>query len=92
MKPLIDDIRSLEEKHLIAIMLYLNINPRCKKIEIYENVSSNPRIPDKLNRLESMGLITQQDDSESRSIIIALTDKGADVAEKLAELDRIIRC
>ena len=91
MNKTVTDVRSLEERHLISIMLYLNMNPRCKKIEIYNNVSANPRIPDKLNKLEEMGLITQTEDRESRSVIVTLTDKGTMVSQRLAELDRLIR-
>ena len=90
MKPA-NDIRALEGKHMISILLYLNINDRCKKIEIYDNVSNNPRLPDKLDELEAMELITQFKDSDSRSMIIALTPKGKMVAQRLSELERLIR-
>ena len=91
MKPTLIDISSLEEKHLISILLYLNMNPRCKKMDIYEEISSNPRIPDKLNKLEDMGLIIQTDDEETRSKVIILTKKGAIVAKKLAEMDQMLK-
>jgi DNA-binding MarR family transcriptional regulator len=84
-------VLSLEEKHLIGIMLFLAMNGSCRKIDVYLNVSSNPRIPDKLDRLESMGLINQITDPNVRSIIIALTPKGKKVAERLVELDRMIK-
>ncbi len=84
-------VLSFEEKHLVAIMMYLSINGQCRKIEIYQNVSSNPRIPEKLDRLESMGLIDQISDPKSRSIIIALTKKGREVADALNSLDKMIK-
>ena len=80
-----------EEKHLIAIMLFLSINRTCRKIDIYTKVSSNPRIPDKLDKLESLGLITQTMPSGTRSVIISLTEKGGIVADNLAELDKIVK-
>jgi len=82
---------AFEEKHLISIMMFLSVNGECRKIEIYENVSSNPRIPDKLDRLEALGFITQTSKPDSRSITIALTEKGKAVAESLVELDRLIK-
>jgi len=84
-------VLGFEEKHTIAIMTFLSINGECQKIEIYRNVSSNPRIPDKLDRLEAMGLLTQTSTKGSRSMIIALTPKGRQVADRLLELDRIIK-
>ncbi len=84
-------VLSLEEKHLISIMMFLSINGQCRKIDVYENVSTNPRIPEKLDRLEAMGLITQSRGSNQKSVIIALTEKGKVAAERIMELDRIIK-
>ena len=84
-------ITALEEKHLISIMMYLSLRGECRKIDIYDNVSSNPRIPEKLDRLESLGLLIQKADTNSRSILIQLTEKGSQVAKNLLELDRIIK-
>jgi DNA-binding MarR family transcriptional regulator len=85
------NVLAFEEKHLISIMMFLSVNGECRKIEIYENVSSNPRIPDKLDRLEALGLITQTPRSDSRSITIGLTEKGKAVAAHFVELDKIIK-
>ena len=84
-------VMTLEEKHMIAIMMYLSINGECRKIEIYENVSSNPRIPQKLDRLESMGLLTQKYDRNLRSTVIKLTSKGMEAAKIINELDRRLK-
>jgi DNA-binding MarR family transcriptional regulator len=84
-------VLGFEEKHLIAIMMFLSINGECQKIEVYRNVSSNPRIPDKLDRLESMGLITQEPLEKSRAINIVLTSKGRKVAKMLMELDAFLK-
>jgi hypothetical protein len=82
---------SFEEKHLIAVMMYLALNGACRKIDIYRNVSSNPRIPEKLDRLEALGLITQVSDKNLRSIVINLTPKGKIVAQKIVDLDVAIK-
>jgi predicted MarR family transcription regulator len=84
-------VLSLEEKHMIAILLFLSINGQCRKIEVYQNVSSNPRIPEKLDRLEAMGLITQTIAKGSRSVTVALTSKGKEVANMLQGVDRIVK-
>ncbi|AMK13849.1 hypothetical protein AUP07_0802 [methanogenic archaeon mixed culture ISO4-G1] len=80
-----------EEKHLLSIMMFLSMNGECRKIEIYENVSSNPRIPQKLDRLEAMGLLTQKYDSNLRSMMIKLTSKGMEAAKIINELDRLLK-
>jgi len=82
---------TLEEKHLIAVLLFVAIRGECKKIEVYENVSSNPRIPEKLDRLEAMGLLVQKDIPGMRSISIELTPKGRAVADHLNAVDEIIK-
>ena len=80
-----------EEKHLINIMLYLITNGPSRKIYIYQGVSSNPRMPDKINSLESMGLVNQDMDDSSRSTIVSLTKLGMDVAKLLEEMDKLLR-
>ena len=84
-------VAALEEKHLVSILMFLAIHGNCKKIEVYENVSSNPRIPEKLDRLESLGLIIQKDIPGVRSIEIELTAKGRMVAEQLLAIDNTIK-
>jgi len=84
-------VEAFEEKHLIAIMLFLSINGQCRKIEIYRQVSSNPRIPEKLDRMERLGLISQVNDSASRSVIVSLTPKGRAVADLLLQMDKTMK-
>jgi Mn-dependent DtxR family transcriptional regulator len=84
-------VLAFEEKHLVAIMMFLSINGSCRKIDVYQNVSSNPRIPDKLDRLEALGLITQKPSANSRSVQIELTKRGRAIADRLIELDQLIK-
>lgn len=79
-----------EEKHLISIMMFLFINGPTRKIDVYTNVSNNPHIPEKLDRLEEKGLITQISDKNRRSIIIELTDKGRNVASHFTEVNNLL--
>lgn len=83
-------VKNLEEKHMISILLFLLDNGAKRKIDIYDGVSSNPRMPDKLNLLEDMGLITQRMDMITRSTIVGLTDKGEQVASLLQAIDKCI--
>ena len=87
------DIRGVtvfEEKHMISIMMFLSIGD-CKKMDIYENISTNPRIPDKLDRLEALGLLNQTLDEKNKSIMLELTEKGRKVAKDFAEINTIIK-
>lgn len=84
-------VKTLEEKHMISILIYLLENGDKRKIDIYNGVSSNPRMPDKLDLLEDMGLITQQMDMINRATIVSLTPKGEQVASMLVAIDKCIR-
>lgn len=77
----------LEERHMIAILLHLRGSGECTKTELYGAVSSNPRMPEKLDILEDAGLIVQASNEGSRAVRLGLTDLGRDVAARLAEID-----
>ena len=42
-----DHLDKFEEKHVISILMYVAGNPGCKKTDIYDAVSRNPRMPEK---------------------------------------------
>lgn len=79
-----DNIRVFEEKHMIAIMLYLLDHDGCKKTELYEATTRNPRMPLKLLTLASYGLLELEQSSHCEHI--HLTEKGWDVARKLENI------
>lgn len=85
-----------EEKHIIGILMYVAGNPGCKKTDIYEAVSRNPRMPEKIEALENVGLMTHE--TINRSTFYKLTTGGNNVAElfsvvsnELSNLDRSAR-
>ncbi len=86
-----DGVVELEEKHMISVLMFLGANGPSRKIDIYEGVSSNPRMPDKLNHLESLGLITQEMDGTTRSTIVELTSAGEQVASLFVAIDKCIK-
>lgn len=83
-------IRILEEKHMIAILIALLDNDGCSKTDMYRLVSNNPRMPDKFDKLESVGLIRQESSVDSRSVRLVLTDIGHRVADRLVEIDSLV--
>lgn len=80
----------LEAKHMISALLYIAGNDGCTKTELYGAVSSNPRMPEKLDELESSGLILQERSADSRTVRIRLTDTGRRVSARLAEIDDLM--
>lgn len=83
--------RILEEKHMISTLLYLYEHGPSRKMDIYENVSKNPRMPDKLEKLEEYGLVNIIPDTEGRAtVVISLSDKGEKTAEILVQLHEMI--
>ncbi len=86
-----EGVIALEEKHMISVLMFLGTNGPSRKIDIYEGVSSNPRMPDKLNHLESMGLITQEMDMTTRSTIVSLTPAGEQVSSLFVAIDKCIQ-
>ena len=84
-------VTALEEKHMIAVLMYLRTNGPSRKIDIYNAVSTNPRMPDKLNALESLGLVDQEMDVLTRSTVVSLTPSGEHAANMLAAIDTCIK-
>lgn len=85
------DIRVLEEKHMISILLHLLDNDGCTKTDLYDAVSSNPRMPRKLDALEDSGLVTQTPVPDSRTVRIGLTDLGITVGRSLREAEAAMK-
>lgn len=86
-----DGILVLEQRHMISTMLYLLRNEGCMKTDLYRDVSSNPRMPEKLDLLECSGLIRQERNPGTRSVRIYLTDAGRSVGDRPEEIDGIIQ-
>lgn len=86
LRPKISNI--LEDKHSTSIIMLLYICGRKSKTEIYNLVSTNPRMPDKLERLEKNGLITvtRENDAHPRSMV-DLTPLGCTYAKGLCDLE-----
>lgn len=80
----------LEEKHMVSTILFLYGREGCMKTELYTNVSSNPKMPMKLDRLEEAGLIMQMQTEGSRAVVLSLTETGRKVARSLQEIDGIL--
>lgn len=74
----------LEEKHMTGILLYLRHHGGCKKTDLYRDVGRGSRMSEKLDILESEGLLTQ---CGEHTVILNLTDRGDALADALADID-----
>ena len=83
-------IQVLEERHVLSILIYLSQNDGCRKSDLYRDISRNPRMPDKLDILERSGLIEQIPIGDHNSVRITLTDVGRNVADALADVERML--
>ena len=77
------------ERHTCHIIMYLHLfGPRTRS-EIYQAVSTNPRMPIKLDMLEQYGLIKQMERTQSGRKIVTLTSTGTTFAMTLCTLEKI---
>ena len=79
----------LEGRHMISVMVYLLDHDGCRKTDLYDVVSYNIRMPDKLDRLETSGLITQER-TRGRAVLLRLTDTGRKVGEELLRIEGML--
>ena len=77
-------IKVLESKHMLSTLLFLLGNGSCTKMELYNGVSKNPRMPEKLEELVGLGLLTIG--TRDRATEVCLTDKGRDVASAIRNI------
>ncbi len=87
-----EGILIFERKHMLALMLYLRRKGgSATRMEVYNDIANNDRMPDKFALLEKAGLIVQTRDRFTRAVTLTLTDKGRGFAEVLDELDASLR-
>lgn len=84
--------RNLElfgEKHMMHTIMFLAENPDCMKTEIYNSVSHNPRMPEKIIMLEEAGLV-EHSNTDGNIPLYHLTACGYNVAKLLEEVSNKI--
>ena len=80
----------LETSKVIDILFYIRDNPRCKKTDIYRNVTRNVHIPAKIEEMGEMGLIVLGEAVGSRATLLSLTDKGIRLTDLLLEAESLL--
>lgn len=83
-------IDSLDSKHMMSILLFLHDRGPSRRMDIYEGVSKNCNMPEKIRKLIELGLVEQ-----NRTIgttLFSLTNKGIQASEHLGSIESLIAC
>ena len=80
----------LQQKHVMAILLYVAKMSPVMKTDIYSNVSRCSSMADKIDTLYSMGLVDIYHAARTNSEIVVATEKGKRVAEHIETIIDII--
>ncbi|MBO4357829.1 MAG: hypothetical protein J5813_06675 [Candidatus Methanomethylophilaceae archaeon] len=78
------------ERHTCHILVYLHLFGPRTRTEIYQAISTNPRMPIKLDMLEQYGLIKQTDRNNFGRKMVSLTNSGTKFATTLCTLEKIL--
>ena len=79
----------LDPKHMMGIILFLHENGPSRKVDIYENVSRNANMPDKLEVLMDSGIIEAT--TSINGVTLTLTDSGTAVANMLLSIESVLK-
>ncbi len=75
----------LDSKHTMAMILYLGEEGPSKRMEIYEHVSRNMTMPDKIEILLDRGVLMETPTQEGMKL--SLTEAGIQIAEHLRRIE-----
>lgn len=84
-----DRMLVLEERNMITFLLYLLDHDGCRKTDLYRYVNGCPRGSEKMAKLEASGLI-ELEVIHQKAVFVHLTEKGRDVAERLAGIRDVL--
>ena len=79
----------LDSRHIMSVILFLHENGPSRRVDIYENVSRNSNMPDKLEALMESGIILEI--PTVAGITLALTDSGRAVANMLLSIESVLK-
>ena len=85
---MMNELRMLEERHMISILLYIAKNEGCMKTDIYREVSHAQGMPGKLDTLAEGGLIRAEGVDDRMMRRFYLTDSGRRTVDALIEVGK----
>ena len=81
----------LESRLVISLIMFVGDRGHCRKLDLFEELSSDPVVADRIVMVEERGLLETYEVPRSRSLEIALTSEGRAVYRELLEIDDILR-
>ena len=82
-------IERLDRRHMMSILLYLLENGTSIKTDIYNSISRNSNMSQKIDRMVDLGLVTTT--LSVHGVYVDLTFKGSQVAMKLRSVEEMLR-
>lgn len=79
----------LDSKHVMAMILFLYENGPSRRVDIYDNISRNANMPEKIETLIGLGLI--EGIVSFSGITFALSESGKAVANRLLSIESILK-
>ena len=78
----------IDNRHMMSVLLYLLENGQSNCTLIYNSISRNSNMPQRLDRMIDLGLLTS--DASIHGIFMDLTDRGRYIAEHLVLIERAL--
>ena len=79
-------VEILEGKHVLSTLLYISRLSPVLKSDIYNDISRCSTMPEKLEGLQSAGLVEIHHTGRTDSNVIIITEKGRKVADLINEM------
>ena len=80
----------LNEKNTAAIIMYLYLFGAKTRTEIYNAISTNPRMPQKLEKLLEQKIIKYTAENSKDGTRVELTSMGMKIGEMLCRMERLV--
>ena len=81
-------IESLDSKHMMSTILHIHERGPCKRTEIYQYISRNGNMPQKIDAMIERNILTEKPNYNGS--ILELTESGHMIAEHLQGIESLI--
>ena len=78
----------IDNRNMMSVLLYLLENGQCNRTSIYNSISRNSNMPQRLDRMVDLGLLTSS--ASIHGIFMDLTERGRYIAEHLVLIERAL--